>query len=53
MQSTLILLDSVTQWKPYYETETITTAADYLQNEDLSNKPLLVINLCEKLNYHS
>ncbi len=53
MQSTLILLDSVTQWKPYYETETITTAADYLQDEDLSNKPLLVINLCEKLNYHS
>lgn len=53
MQSTLILLDSVTQWKPYYETETITTAADYLQNEDLSKKPLLVINLCEKLNYLS
>lgn len=53
MQSTLILLDSVTQWKPYYETETITTAADYLQDEHLSKKPLLVINLCEKLNYHS
>ncbi|WP_430971753.1 RimK family protein [Sunxiuqinia rutila] len=53
MQSTLILLDSVMQWKPYYETETITTAADYLQNEHLSKKNLLVINLCEKLQYHS
>lgn len=53
MQSTLILLDSVTQWKPYYETETITTAANYLQDEHLSKKPLLVINLCENLNYHS
>jgi glutathione synthase/RimK-type ligase-like ATP-grasp enzyme len=53
MQSTLILLDSVTQWKPYYETETIITAADYLQDEHLSKKPLLVINLCNKLNYHS
>ena len=53
MQSTLILLDSVTQWKPYYETETITTAADYLQDEHLSKKPLLVINLCNKLDYHS
>lgn len=46
-------MDSVTQWKPYYETETITTAADYLQDDYLSKKPLLVINLCEKLSYHS
>ncbi len=53
MQSTLILLDSLVQWKPYYETETITTAADYLQNEDLSKQPLLVINLCNDLNYHT
>ena len=53
MQSTLILLDSLVQWKPYYETETITTAADYLQNEDLSKHPLLVINLCNDLNYHT
>ncbi len=53
MQSTLILLDSLAQWKPYYETETLTTAADYLQNEQLSDHPLLVINLCNKLEYHS
>ena len=53
MQSTLILLDSLAQWKPYYETETLTTAADYLQNEHLSKQPLLVINLCSKLDYHT
>jgi len=53
MQSTLILLDSLVQWKPYYETETLTTAADYLQNEDLSKYPLLVINLCNTLAYHT
>lgn len=53
MQSTLILLDSISQWKPYYETETITTATDYLQVEHLSKKPLLVINLCENLQYHT
>ncbi|MGQ8338069.1 RimK family protein [Sunxiuqinia sp. A32] len=53
MQSTLILLDSLTQWKPYYETETITTAAEYLQSGNISKKPYLVINLCDKLNYHS
>ncbi len=53
MQSTLILLDSLVQWKPYYETETITTTADYLQNETLSKKPLLIINLSNNLNYHS
>ncbi|MCW0484006.1 RimK family protein [Gaoshiqia sediminis] len=53
MQSTLILLDSFAQWKPYYETESLATAADYLQNEHLSKHPLLVINLCSKLDYHS
>ncbi len=53
MQSTLILLDSITQWKPYYETETITTAANYLQDEHLSKNPLLVINLCKNLQYHT
>jgi len=53
MQSTLILVDSLEQWKPYYETETLITAADYLQNEELSKRPLLVINLCGTLGYHT
>lgn len=53
MQSTLILLDSLAQWKPYYETETITTASDYLQDEELNKNTLLVINLCNNLNYHT
>ena len=41
------------QWKPYYETEAITTAAEYLENESLSKQPLFVINLCSNLSYHS
>ncbi|WP_163716351.1 RimK family protein [Mangrovibacterium lignilyticum] len=53
MQSTLILVDSLDQWKPYYETETLITAADYLQQEELSKQPLLVINLCSTLDYHT
>jgi len=53
MQSTLILVDSIDQWKPYYETETLVTAADYLQNNEWSKRPLLVINLCSTLGYHS
>ncbi|WP_372774885.1 RimK family protein [Mangrovibacterium sp.] len=53
MQSILILVDSLDQWKPYYETETLITAADYLENEELSKQPLLVINLCKKLDYHT
>jgi len=53
MQSTLILVDSIDQWRPYYETETLITAADYLQDDELSKRPLLVINLCGTMNYHS
>lgn len=53
MQSTLILVDSLAEWKPYYETETLITAADYLENDELSKQPLLVLNLCSKLDYHT
>ena len=53
MRSILILLDSLAQWKPYYETEAITTAVEYLENDSLSKQPLFVINLCNDLSYHS
>ncbi|PTN08354.1 RimK family protein [Mangrovibacterium marinum] len=53
MQSTLILVDALEQWKPYYETESLITGADYLQNDELSKQPLLVINLCSSHQYHS
>jgi len=53
MQSVLILLDSLSQWQPYYPTESIITAGEYLQNEALSKQPYLVINLCGDMSYNS
>ncbi|EKD39271.1 MAG: hypothetical protein ACD_75C00457G0004 [uncultured bacterium] len=53
MLTTLIVLDSVSDWKPYYETDSIITAGEYLQNEKLSQENLLVINLCSDLSYNS
>ncbi|MGB3209369.1 MAG: RimK family protein [Desulforhopalus sp.] len=53
MNTTLIILDSVSDWKPYYETDSIISAGDYLHNEQLSRENLLVINLCSDLSYNS
>ena len=53
MNTTLIILDSVADWKPYYETESIITAGEYLKNEELSREKLLVINLAGDLSYNS
>ena len=53
MQSVLIILDSLEQWQPYYETDSVITASDYLQNNKLTNQPFMVINLCSDLRYHS
>jgi len=53
MQSVLIIIDSLDQWQPYYETDSVITASDYLQNSTLINQPYLVINLCNDLQYHS
>lgn len=53
MHTTLIILDSVADWKPYYETESIITAGEYLKNEELSREKLLVINLAGDLSYNS
>lgn len=47
------MVDSIDLWKPYYETETLVTAAEYLQQNESTNSPLLVINLCNNLEYHS
>ncbi|MDA3943493.1 MAG: RimK family protein [Bacteroidetes bacterium] len=53
MRSTILILDSLDQWKPYYDTESILTAGEYLQNQELNQKHFFVINLCNRLNYHS
>jgi len=53
MNTTLIVLDTLDQWTPYYDTDSIISSGDYLQNQDLNKKQFFVINLCNKLNYHS
>ncbi|MDR3088276.1 MAG: RimK family protein [Desulfobulbaceae bacterium] len=53
MNSVLIILDSLDQWAPYYQTESAITAIDYLKNDELSHTSYLVINLCADLSYHS
>jgi glutathione synthase/RimK-type ligase-like ATP-grasp enzyme len=53
MNSTLIVLDTISQWTPYYDTESILTVGEYLQNQDLNKRQFFVINLCNKLDYHS
>ncbi len=53
MHSSLIILDSLDEWNPFYDTQSIITAKDYLQNEYLSNESHLVINLSNDLRYNS
>lgn len=53
MHASLIILDSLDEWNPFYDTQSIITAKDYLQNEYLSNQSHLVINLSNNLSYNS
>ena len=53
MNSVLILLDSLNDWKPYYETNSILTVSDYLKNKSLSKGKKLVINLSNSYVYNS
>jgi len=53
MHSSLIILDSLDEWNPFYDTQSIITVKEYLQNEYLSNQSHLVINLSNSLSYNS
>ncbi len=53
MKSVLLVIDSLDLWEPYYQTESVITATQYLQNDALSKNTYLVINLCSDLSYHS
>jgi glutathione synthase/RimK-type ligase-like ATP-grasp enzyme len=53
MNTVLIILDSAEQWAPYYQSESVITAIDYLQDEDHNQHSHLVINLCSDYSYHS
>lgn len=53
MNSVLVLLDSLNDWKPYYETSSILTVSDYLKNKSLGKETKLVINLSNDYSYNS
>lgn len=53
MHSSLIILDSLDEWSPFYDTQSIISVKEYLQNEYLSNQSHLVINLSNDLSYNS
>ena len=53
MNSLLIIIDSLDLWKPYCHTDSVITAIQYLQFEELSKHSHQVINLCSDISYHS
>lgn len=53
MNDVLILLDSINDWKPYYETNSILTVSDYLKHKLHGKESRLVINLSNDYRYNS
>lgn len=53
MNSVYVLLDSLDDWKPYYETSSVTTVSDYLKNKPAGRESKLVINLSADYSYNS
>ncbi|MDR1756189.1 MAG: RimK family protein [Culturomica sp.] len=53
MNSVLILLDSLNDWKPYCETSSVLTVSDYLKQQSLGRESRLVINLSGDYAYNS
>ena len=45
MNSVFILLNSLNDWKPYYNTDSIMSLSDYLEHRYEGKHPQLVINL--------
>ena len=53
MNSVLILLDNLNDWKPYYETNSIIEASSYLKQKLHDNDAKSVINLSNDYSYNS
>ncbi|MEG2771428.1 MAG: RimK family protein, partial [Alistipes sp.] len=53
MNSVFILLNSLNDWKPYCETDSILTGSDYLEHLYVGKDPKLVINLSDEYSYNS
>jgi len=53
MNNVLVLLDSLSDWKPYYETNSILTVSDYLKHKPPGKESKIVINLSSDYSYNS
>jgi len=53
MNSVVIVLDSLDDWRPYYATNSVLTLSDYLKNNAVSKATGLVINLSNDYSYNS
>ena len=53
MNSVFILLNSLNDWKPYCETDSLMTVTDYLEHRYGERTPKLVINLSDEYGYNS
>ena len=53
MNNVLVLLDNLSDWKPYYESNSIMTVSNYLQDNSLGKEIGLVINLSNDYSYNS
>lgn len=53
MNSVLILLNQLADWKPYYESNTVSTVSEYLHSKTSRKESKLIINLSSSYNYNS
>ncbi|MFV0554626.1 MAG: RimK family protein [Mangrovibacterium sp.] len=53
MNSVLILLNQLNDWKPYYESSSVSTVSDYLQSKTTRRESKLIINLSNDYSYNS
>ncbi len=51
MKQFRIIVDDAAAWSPYYPSENVITAQDYLQQTQTEQKPGYIINLCSGLEY--
>jgi len=51
MKQFRIIVDDAHAWAPYYPSEQVVTASDYLQQSESAAKPGYIINLCSGLEY--
>lgn len=53
MNSVIVLLDDLNDWRPYYKTSSTLTVSDYLKHKPAGKETRLVINLSNSYGYNS